>query len=830
MRSPHHAARRATWKSGLFTAILLLAAGVLFPGTTPDANAIPTPPVVQFAQASYGIAEGGELNVTVLKTGTGATSAHIQRTGGTAVYGVDYTNIGGNDFGLPLGVNTGATSSFQIQAMGQGGAQPDRTIVFSFGTPFADADYTTTAPATVTITITDTGPVITNVSPSSGPVGQAVTITGSGFLGTLCSGVKFGGTSVGSCDINLAGTAITTFAPSGPGGQVAVTVTNNGGITSSGFHTFTYAASSGVVISNISPNVGSIFGNTDVTISGAGLMGSHVAVVFSGGGTNAPCNNVVPNGTFLTCTTTSHAAGATQVTATVDFSKVSVPAFAGANNFTYLTAVGPNITSVSPAAGPLIGGYTAVLSGTGLTGTSTVTFGGVPAAIIGTPSDTAVTVTVPARAIPGPVSVVAITATDTATLTDGFYYTNGPIVTAVSPPVGNGGTLVTITGTGFVPGNTTVTFGGVAAVVEFISSTQITATAPAHAIGVVPVTVRADGIDSPPSLAAQFTYQLGVNGPSVSSVTPNQGTAGGGTFLSIQGAGFQNVNTVTFTPVNGGTAFPVACTSSGNGNFPYNCTTNGTLNHISLVQPALANGQYHITVTSTAGTSLPTTADLFIVGNVPVVTSVDPNSGPSAGNAATFLTILGRNFCAAANDTDDCPAGSTVGLVVKIGSVVVPADHVVLENRTEIQVLGLPPGPVGVARVTVTTALGGTSPAAGNDGDKFTYLSGCQAVVINGINPNKGPIAGGNTATISGCGFTGVTSVKFGSAVATITGTPTDTAITVTVPAGASAGTVEVSVTSPVGTNVFTGTANDYTYEGAATQYRVALPFLAHDQ
>jgi len=82
-----------------------------------------------------------------------------------------------------------------------------------------------------------------------------------------------------------------------------------------------------------------------------------------------------------------------------------------------------------------------------------------------------------------------------------------PTISGITPAVGpsTGGTVVTIQGSGFVGGGTSVTFGGVPGTsVHVVSSAYLTVVAPAHAAGAVPVAVTtANGAGS---LAGGFTY------------------------------------------------------------------------------------------------------------------------------------------------------------------------------------------------------------------------------------------------------------------------------------------------------------------------------------
>ena len=180
------------------------------------------------------------------------------------------------------------------------------------------------------------------------------------------------------------------------------------------------------------------------------------------------------------------------------------------------SAPSTKVTSVLPNAAPVAGGTTTVITGIGFTGASAVTFGGVPAKSYMVTSGGQVTAVVPAHA-PGTVDVQVVSANGTSpqTAADQFTYTNGPIVTGVSPNYGpqSGGTSVTITGmqlTGAADsGVSSVAFGQVAAGgVTVTSSTVITVTSPAHQSAMVDVVVSGPTGTSVRSSQDQFTYGI----------------------------------------------------------------------------------------------------------------------------------------------------------------------------------------------------------------------------------------------------------------------------------------------------------------------------------
>jgi len=84
------------------------------------------------------------------------------------------------------------------------------------------------------------------------------------------------------------------------------------------------------------------------------------------------------------------------------------------------------------------------------------------------------------------------------------------------------------------------------------------------------------------------------------------------------------------------------------------------------------------------------------------------------------------------------------------------------------------------------------------------------APAVTGLSPTSGSTGGGTTVVITGTSFTGATAVMVGANAATSFTVNSPTSITATFPGGA-AGTVDVTVTTPVGTSAPTG-ADEFTY------------------
>jgi hypothetical protein len=195
-------------------------------------------------------------------------------------------------------------------------------------------------------------------------------------------------------------------------------------------------------------------------------------------------------------------------------------------------AVPLSLTGISPPNGPIAGGTTVTLTGTGFVWVSDVEFGPAAVTSFSILSDTQITATSPPGA--GTVNVTVTTPGMSAAIP--FIYTGSPpTVTGISPNSGNpaGGDSVTITGTGFT-GAEGVQFGSAGAHFTFASDTQITATSPPGS-GTVDVTVRNPAGVSALSTADHFTYVPGTTGGG-GTVRGGGTVTGGGTASSGRAA------------------------------------------------------------------------------------------------------------------------------------------------------------------------------------------------------------------------------------------------------------------------------------------------------
>jgi DNA-binding beta-propeller fold protein YncE len=432
-------------------------------------------------------------------------------------------------------------------------------------------------------------PIVTGVSPVSGPVtgNTLITISGSsgfGFgLGLGNPEVMFGPNAATNVTV-LSSTTLTATSPPGSPGTVDVILTTPGGTSStSSADQFTYVALP--TVTGVQPPTGMTTGGTLVTIFGNGFTGA-TNVTF---GTTPATSFTVVNNTLITVTSPAHAAGTVDVTVTT---AGGTSATSTADKYTY-TAI-PAVTGISPTAGPLTAGASVTITGSCFAGATNVTFGTTATTSFTVNNALSLTATAPAHAA-GTVNVTVTTPFGTSAIVpaDQYTYEGPPTVTKVNLNTGplGGGIPVTITGTNLI-GATNVYFGGIPAPSYTVTSaTSITATTPGDGAGIVDVTVTTPVGTSPTSAADQFIYEAP---PTLTKLSPNTGPLGGGTSVTITGTNLLGATNVYF----GGT--------------PATSYTVTSVTSITAKSPAEQSGPVDaVTVITPSGTSAIVPADQF---------------------------------------------------------------------------------------------------------------------------------------------------------------------------------------------------------------------------
>jgi Glycine-rich domain/Archaeal Type IV pilin, N-terminal/IPT/TIG domain len=202
----------------------------------------------------------------------------------------------------------------------------------------------------------------------------------------------------------------------------------------------------------------------------------------------------------------------------------------------------PTLDTVAPAAGPPAGGTVVTIAGTGFTGATAVTFGGIPATLFTVDSDIQITATTPAHAA-GAVDVAVTAPGGTVTGTNAYTYGAAPTFISIDPASGpiTGSTSVTINGANFI-GVTGVTIGGIAPTPFTVdSNTKITATTHAHAAGAVDVIITTSNGTATGTGAYYYAPA-----PTFGSIAPPAGTTDGGTSVAITGTNLIGATSVIF--------------------------------------------------------------------------------------------------------------------------------------------------------------------------------------------------------------------------------------------------------------------------------------------
>jgi len=626
--------------------------------------------------------------------------------------------------------------------------------------------------APVNFTVNNPAPTITTLSPTSATAGGAAfTLTVNGTNFDAASVVNFNGTARTTTFINSTQlTAAITMADIAAAGTPSVTVTNPapGGGTSAGV-TFT--------INNPVPTI--------TSLSPTGVVAGGAAFTLTVNGTNFVSTSVVKfNGnakttTFVSATQLTAAILATDI-ATSGTANVTVtnaaPGGGTTANFVFNISSAPNpvptLASISPTSATAGGAaFTLTLTGTNFVASSVVNFNGAAkttTVVSGTQLTAAITATDIATAGSFPVTVTNPAPGGGTTAFINFTVNNPvPAITTLSPAggiVGGAGFTLTVNGTGFVNGST-VQYSGSARTTTFVSATQVTAAITAAdiaAVGAFPVTVTNPTPGGGTSAAVNFNVTNPP--PTITTLSPSSATAGGAAFtLTVNGTAFVAGATVNFNGGAATTAF-VSSTQLTAAITAAQIATGGTVN-VTVTNPAPGGG------TSGAAT--------FTINNpTPTITTISPTTA-TAGGAAFTLTVNGGSYVSTSVVNFNGKAAATTFVSASQLTAAITAADITTAGAVNVTVTNPAPG-------------GGTSTAA-----VFTINN--PAPTITTLSPTSATVGGAAfTLTVNGTNFAPTSVVNFNGTGKTSTFVnATQLTAAITAADIATAGTVNVSVTTP---------------------------------
>lgn len=489
------------------------------------------------------------------------------------------------------------------------------------------------------------------------------------------------------------------------------------------------------------PDHGPASGSTRIRVAGSRIPALATLQV---GGAAASSVQVAPGGTWIEGLTPL---GQGVVDVTVQLSGGQRQVLAAAFRYD----PGPVVERLEPATGPQAGGTRVEAVGSGFAAGARVLLGSSKATEVEVAGASRLSFLTP----PGQGKVelrVVNPDGQVFLLRDAFTYLPRPRIILCEPASGaeEGGTVVTVTGTGFQ--QALQAFLGEEPVGELVvdpPSTFRFTTPPGQGEAALRV-VNPDGQDH--LLEAAFRY---LPRPVVTGVEPGSGPEAGGLQVEVQGTGFvADLTRIYF----GGSLLRNVRIDAEQG------LATGSL------PPGSGVVAVHAANLEVVGPGL---AEAFRYVPPPRPESVAPVSGPAAGG--TLLTVRGSGFL----DGASVLVGGVVSAEVQV------QDAATLSART-------PPGEPGLADVTVVNPDGqrGTLPGA------FRRVP---APEIAGLEPGSVCVRGGDRVTVAGRHFQPGAEVFFGPTPAEVLEQQGASTLVVLAPPGEEGGEVDVTVVNPDG-------------------------------
>ncbi len=573
------------------------------------------------------------------------------------------------------------------------------TVTFTAKAGTISSNQSATLTATLsgiskTAAISLLGPVsVSAVSPNSGPAtgGTSVTITGANFASGAT--VTFGGTAATNVAV-VNSTSITATAPAHAAGAVTVSVSANGQ-TANLANGFTYTASATpIAFVQVASTTVASAQTVTVAYPGAQTAGNLNIVVVGWNDTSASVQSVkdsAGNTYTLAIGPTSgislrqsiyYASGirSGSNTVTVTFNQaaiypdIRVLEYSGVSKLDVTTSASGNSGVASSGSATTTSANELIFSANMVYTWVSAAGSGFTARVITPYGDIAEDQTVSAT---GSYSASAALGSSGPWVMQMVTFSPGsgsaPSVTAVSPNSGpaTGGTAVTITGTNFASG-ATVSFGGSAATnVKVVSSTSITATAPAHPAGAATVSVTVNGQTA--NLTSGFTYTaVPISFVQVAATTTPSAQTVTAAYPGAQTAGDLNIVVVGWND----TSASVQSVKDSAGNTYSRAigpTSGSNLRQSIYYAPNVVGGSNTVTVTFNQAAIYPDIRVLEYrgVSKVDVTASASGNSAVASSGSATTTSANELIFSANMVYTWVSAAGSgfTARVITPYGDV-----------------------------------------------------------------------------------------------------------------------------------------------------------------
>ncbi|KAL3885610.1 hypothetical protein ACJMK2_025660 [Sinanodonta woodiana] len=584
-------------------------------------------------------------------------------------------------------------------------------------------------------------PMIRSLSHNNGTTETTITIQGSGFASTNCQNeVSFGldvctvtesaGNSI-SCRIDASGKPAVAVQQ-----EVSLRVGNRGYalvmINNSYDRTFGLIPS----ITDIIPNTGSTAGGTSVTIQGSGFGNNVDAVLVTIGGYACEINNVIYS--EIVCETQSGSEGNQSLVVQVSINSQHLTAVCQTTTnicqYTYVSDRTPMLSSVSPTT--VTGPTTLTITGSRF-GTNpvnvVVTIGGERCNVI-TVDETNLTCSF--TSAPVGVNSVIVKVIDMGKASGSLQVQSIAVISSISPSQGSihGGTVLTISGNGFVVSDTVVRLDGTMCTIKSVTLTQIICVTAAHAAVTVTVKVTSKGQSYP---SQSFVYTTDAS-PTIASINPVEGVSGDS--LTITGSNFADSGVMV--SIDG-----TACTVTLSNPTSIICTLG-----------VHGSGRYPVVVLVAEKGSSNTNVEFSYKLSI---TAISPSIGSIAGGQT--VTISGQGFDQNATSVTICGnVCNVIGTALQSATTFIcftpPADITVGTQSCNV---------VASASNLVVTLSNG-----------YTYDASLTPSILT-VSPARGGTAGGTTVTISGSGFgttAGEVSVTIDGSTCTVSSV-TDTVI-----------------------------------------------------